>query len=136
MQSPIEDHIRADDDPRGWLLAIRGRPLTVESLLTSAARMREEFSWYGKPLTAISAEVTGPNLDVHEVLAGKRLRTRRTYAMAPAADLADAGFPILATFAAPHISIVVPRYDERSVRSLLAALGPEYPNPFYERNPL
>ena len=133
--TPIEAHVRVDDDPRQWTLIIRGRPLTIGSLLTSAARTRSEFSWHGTPLAAVSAEVIGPNWKIEDVLAGSRLRTRRTYAAAPIADLVAGRFPVLATFGAPHVSIVLPEYDEASVRKLIEVLGPEQPNPFYERSP-
>jgi hypothetical protein len=135
VRTPIESHLRVDDDPRDWILVIRGRPLSVEGLLTSAARTLAEFSWQGEPLAAVSAEVTGPGRSTDDVLAGPRLRTRRTYAATPVADLIDGGFPVLATFAAPHVSIVVPGYDEAHVRALIGILGPEQPNPHYMRTP-
>lgn len=117
------------------MLVIRGRPLTVEGLLTAAARTLDEFRWNGEPLAAVSAEVTGTDRSADDVLAGPRLRTRRTYAAAPVADVVDGGFPVLATFTAPHVSIVLPEYDEAHVRSLVAILGPEQANPHYMRTP-
>jgi hypothetical protein len=133
--TPIESHLRPNDDPRDWILVIRGRPLSVEGLLTATARTRAEFSWKGEPFAAVSAEVTGPDRSTDDVLAGPRLRTRRTYAATPVIDLVEGGFPVLATFAAPHVSIVVPEYDENHVRELLGILGPEQPNPHYMRTP-
>lgn len=133
MLSPIEAHVRADDEPSQWILVIRGRPLTVEALLSAAARTVDEFSWRGDPLAAVSAEVTGPDRSTDDVLAGPRLRTRRTYAATPVADLLTAGFPVLATFMAPHVSIVLPEYDESHVRALAEIFGPEQPNPYYLR---
>ncbi len=135
MLTPIEPHLRPDDEPSDWLLVIRGRPLTVDGLLTAAARTLAEFSWHGEPLVAVSAEVTGPDRDIDDVLAGPRLRTRRTYATALVADVTAAEFPVLATFAAPHISIVLPGYDQHHVRALLTVLGPEHANPHYMRTP-
>jgi hypothetical protein len=76
---PIEAHLR-DVDLTAWTLVIRGRPLTAEGLLVAAGRTRSEFSWQNTPLAAISAEVTGTNRTADELLAGPRLRTRRTYA--------------------------------------------------------
>jgi hypothetical protein len=131
--TPIESHLRPDDDPGDWMLVIRGRPLTVEGLLTSAARTLVEFSWRGNPVAAVSAEVTGPDRDTDEVLAGPRLRTRRTYAAAPVSRLVDNGFPVLATFSAPHVSIVLPGYAAFHVHTLIELLGPEQPNPHYLR---
>jgi hypothetical protein len=130
--TPIESHLR-DDDPANWTLVIRGRPLTVDGLLLAAGRTMAEFSWRARPLAAVSAEVTGPGRSIDELLAGPRLRTRRTYAEAPVVALLDAGFDVLATFSAPHVSIVLPDYDEFHVRALIALFGPEHPNPHYVR---
>jgi hypothetical protein len=51
------------------------------------------------------------------------------------ADLIAGGFPVLPTFAAPHVSIVLPEYDEVAVRSLLTMFGPELTNPYFMRTP-
>jgi hypothetical protein len=68
-----------------------------------------------------------------DVLAGPRLRTRRTYAATPVVDLLDGGFAVLPTFVAPHVSIVLPESDEAHVRTLIGILGPDQPNPHYMR---
>lgn len=133
MLTPIEAHLRPEDDPSEWILVIRGRPLTLDGLLTTAARTLAEFSWRGKPLAAVSAEVTAPGHSTEDMLAGPRLRTRRTYAATPVADLLDGGFPVLATFGMPHVSVVLPEYDDARVRALIEILGPEWPNPSYMR---
>lgn len=82
------------------------------SLIGAAARTLVESSWRDHPLAAVSAEVTGPDRSIGEVLSSPRLRTRRTYAAVPVVDLIAGGFPVLATFAAPHVSIVLHEYDE------------------------
>lgn len=132
MTTPIEDHLR-DEDPGEWTLVIRGRPLTLEGILLAAGRTVSEFTWRGMPVAAVSAEVTGPDRSTDEILAGPRLRTRRTYASAPVSALRDAGFEVLPTFIAPHVSVVLPAYDETSVRALVDILGPEHVNPHYLR---
>ena len=132
MATPIEDHLR-DEDPAAWTLVIRGRPLTVEGLLLAAGRTVSEFTWQGAPVAAVSAEVTGPGRSTDEVLAGPRLRTRRTYASAPVSALIGSGFPVLPTFTSPHVSIVFPAYDETSARALVDILGPEHENPYFLR---
>ena len=134
MLTALEDHVRVDDDPRDWVLVVRGRPVTVDGMLKAAGRTLDEFSWRGRPVAAVSAEVTGPDRGIEDVLGGPRLGTRRTYAAAPVADLVAGGFVVLATFAAPHVSIVLPEYDVAHVRSLIAVLGPERTNPRYLRN--
>lgn len=115
MLTPIEAHLRGDEAPSEWVLVIRGRPLTVDALLTAAARTLAEFNWKGELFAAVSAEVTGPRRSTDDLLAGPRLRTRRTYAAAPVANVIAGGFPVLATFATPHVSIVLPEYDEAHV---------------------
>lgn len=135
MLTPIESHLRPDDDPSDWILVIRGRPLTVEGLVIAAGRTLAEFSWRGEPCAAVSAEITGPGRSTDDVLAGPRLRTRRTYAATRVADVIGGGFPVLATFGAPHVSIVLPEYNHAHVRALIEILGPEQPNPYYLRTP-
>lgn len=132
MLEPIESYLRSDD-PSDWVLVIRGRPLTVDSLLSAVGRTMAEFTWRGHPVAAISAEVTGPKRSTDVVLAGARMRTRRTYATAPVAEVLDRGFLVLPTFVAPHVSIVLPEYNEVHVRALLQIFGPERPNPHYMR---
>lgn len=108
MLTPIESHLRPDENPGDWILVIRGRPLTVEGLVIAAGRTLAEFSWRGEPCAAVSAEITGPGRSTDDLLAGPRLRTRRTYAATRVADVIGSGFPVLATFGAPHVSIVLP----------------------------
>lgn len=70
---------------------------------------------------------------MEDVLAGPRLCTRPTYVAVRVTDLVAAGFGVLATFGAPHVSIVLPEYDEALARVLASILGPERPNPHYVR---
>jgi hypothetical protein len=132
MLKPIEAHLR-DEDPATWMFVIRGRPLTVEGLLIAAGRALSEFSWRGNSLAAVSAEVTGPGRSTDDLLAGPRFKTRRTYAEAAVATLVQAGFVVLPTFSAPHVSIVLPDYDATCVQALIGFFGPEQPNPHYMR---
>ena len=133
MLTPLEEYLRPGDSPNDWLLVIRGRPLSVSGLLLAAGRTLAEFSWRDQPVAAVSAEVTSAAVSIDMVLAGPRLRTRRTYAAADVTDLIDGGFPVLGTFGAPHVSVVLPEYDEVCVRALLEILGPGT-NPHSERS--
>jgi hypothetical protein len=135
MLTAIEAHLRTDEDVGRGFLVIRARPLTVEGLLAAAGRTLDEFSWNEVPLAAVSAEVTGPDRTIKDLLAGPRLRTRHTYASAPVLDLIAGGFSVLPTFTTPHVSIVLPEYDEAVVRTLLTILGPEQANPYFMRTP-
>lgn len=134
MFIPVEDHLRS---PTSILdvdrLVIRGRPLTVQGLISNATRTAAEHTWQDRPFLAVSAEITGDGRATEDLLAARRLRTRRTYVRATPGVIAAAGFSVLETFAAPHVSIVLPGYDETLVRQLITVLGPELPNPFFER---
>lgn len=134
MLTPLEQHIRSEADPTKWMLVVRGRPLSIDDLLTSASRTLAEFSWRGAPVAAVSAEVTGSDLDLDQILAGPRLRTRRTFVAAPVVDVIAGGHRLLATFTSPHVSIILPKYDAACARALLDLLGPERPNPYFERS--
>lgn len=100
--SPIEEHLRAGEhlDPEAQLV-VRGWPLTVGGLLHNAGATRRRYSRSGEPFVAISAEVTVLGWDMDAILAGPRLRTRRSYAAAPVGVLIEAGFELVATFGAP-----------------------------------
>lgn len=132
MLEPIEKHLRPDDglDPAADLV-VRGWPLTIDGLLRNADATRSRFSRGGEPFIAISAEVTIEGWDVDAILAGPRLRTRSRYASAPVAALQAAQFELLATFIAPHYSLVLPTYTEGVVERLLDVLGEPMPNPHF-----
>lgn len=132
MLEAIDAHLRRGEavDPAADLV-VRGWPLTIEGLLRNADATRSRFSWRGEPLVAISAEVSAAGWSLDAILAGPRLRTRSRYARAWVSDLVAAGFELLATFAAPHYSVLLPSYDEGSAQRLLDVLGETQRNPFY-----
>lgn len=132
MLEPIEVDMRlgemlnADAD-----LVVRGSPLTVEGLLRNADATRGRYSWRGEPLVAVSAEVTADGWTLDAILAGRRMRTRSRYARALVSSLVVGGFELLPTFGAPHYSVRLPSYDEKSAQRLLDLLGTTNRNPFY-----
>lgn len=130
----IEDHIRSGEvlDPEAQLV-IRGWPLTIDGLLTNAGSTRRRYSRAGRVFEAISAEVTIAGWDVDLILAGPRLRTRRSFAAAPVGSLTAAGFELLATFGAPHYSVVLPSYTSGTAQRLLDVLGEPKVNPHHVR---
>ncbi len=131
MAEPIDRSLRAEEvDARE--LIVRGNPLSVGALLDHARRTAAVFTWRGSALYAVSAAVTGPGRSLDDLLASTNLRTRSTYASARVAAVTAAGFVVLPTFAAPHVSIVWPKYDEHTAETLLAVLGPVCENPFRE----
>ena len=132
--APIEAHLRTgellDADAQ---LVIRGWPLTVDGLLRNADATRHRYSFAGEPFVAISAEVTIAGWDVDSILAGPRLRTRRSYAVVVVGRVLDAGFDLLPTFSAPHYSVVLRSYTEDEAERLVAVFGAVRVNPHYVR---
>ncbi len=120
--SPIEEHLRAEGE-LGAAPVVRGWPLTVDGLLRNADATRRRYSRAGEPLVAISAEAAIAGWSVDAILVGARLRTRLRYAVVDAESLVEAGFELLPTFAAPHVSVVLPSYTEDVAERLLDARG-------------
>jgi hypothetical protein len=134
---PIEAHLRsADELDRSAQLVIRGWPLTIEGLLPNADATRRRYTRSGVPFVAISAEVTVAGWTVDAILAGPRLRTRRSYAAARVDRILDAGFELLPTFGTPHYSVVLPSYTAENAERLIDALGEVLLNPHYVRREL
>jgi hypothetical protein len=109
--------------------------LTVAGLLRNADDTRARFSFRGAALVAVSAEATVGNRTLDDLLAGARLRTRRRYAAVAAGRLLEGGFGLLASFAAPHYSIVLPAYADTAAERLLGLLGQAHINPHYAGDP-
>lgn len=132
--TPIEGFVRVGEllDPSAHLV-LRGWPLTVEGLLRNADATRRRYSAGGQPFVAVSAEATVGGWDVDAILAGPRLRTRRSYAATLVGSLIDASFELLATFAAPHYSVILPSYTRDDAQRLITALGEVRPNPHHVR---
>mgnify|MGYP000859086033 CR=1 FL=1 len=127
----LEDFLRTDD-PDDWELVIRGRQFDPARLLADALDMVELYTWNGQPVAAVSASVVHRGQTVDELLAERRLRTRRDVVVAPVADVVAAGFPVLATFDAPHVSIVVVEPTLAETARLRELFGDPTPNPHYD----
>ena len=132
--TPIEGHIRLGEvlDPDAHLV-IRGWPLTADGLLRNADATRRRYSRGGRPFVAVSAEVTVAGWDVDAILSGPRLRTRRSYAAVPVRRVVEAAFDLLATFSAPHYSVVLPSYTDVAAQRLIEVLGEVKVNPHHVR---
>jgi hypothetical protein len=127
---PIEDHVRAGevlDLDRQYV--IRGWPLTAVGLLANAEATASRYSYRADPLLAVS-----PGWDAELILSGRRMRTRRSYAMASAGSVLDGGFELLPTFDAPHYSVVMGPYTEDEAQRLLQAFGDVLANPYCIRS--
>ena len=130
----IEQHVRQSEilDPNTDLV-IRGSPLTVDGLLHNADATRRRYSLGARPFVAVSADVTIGAWDLGTILSGRRLRTRPNYAATAVGQLAEAGFELLATFGAPHYSVILPSYTRETAERLLEVLGAPIANPHYVR---
>ena len=106
----IEDHLRSGEPlDRQASMVIRGAPLDAEGLLRNADATSRRYTRAGKPFVAISAEITIAGWSLASILAGPRLRTRRTYAAVRAGVVLDAGFELLATFSGRTTASCSPR---------------------------
>jgi hypothetical protein len=132
---PIEDCVRGGEviDPDRQYV-IRGWPLTTVGLLANAEATASRYSYHAEPFLAVSVEMTMPGWDAERILSGRRMRTRRSYAMAPASSVLAGGFELLPTFDAPHYSVVMGPYTEGEAERLLQALGDLLVNPYCIRS--
>ena len=131
----IEDHLRSGEPlDRQASMVIRGAPIDSEGLLRNAHATSRRYTRAGEPFVAISAEMTIAGWTLELILAGPRLRTRRTYASVRAGVVLDAGFELLATFSAPHYSVVLPSYDVETTQLLSSLFGEAQRNIYFGRS--
>lgn len=128
----LEDFLRGDelDD---WELLIRGRQFDPARLLADALDMVEFYTWKSEPVAAVSASVVHRGQTIDELLSERRLRTRRDVVIAPVATVVAAGFPVLATFDVPHVSIVLIEPTLAEATRLRELFGDPTPNLHYDR---
>ncbi len=88
----------------------------------------------GRPFVAVPVEVTSEGWTLASILGGPRLRNRRTYASVGAGVMLDAGFELLATFAAPHYSVVFPSYTSENAERLASVFGDPLRNDYFGRS--
>ena len=127
----LEDFLRGDD-PDEWELVIRGRQFDPARLLADALDMVELYTWKDEPVAAVSASVVHRGQTIDELLSERRLRTRRDVVVAPVAAVVAAGFPVLATFDAPHVSIVLIEPTLAEATRLRELFGDPIANPHYD----
>lgn len=132
---PIQGYVRAGEviDPDRQYV-IRGWPLTAAGLLANAEATASRYSYRAEPFLAVSVEMTMTGWDPERILSGRRMSTRRSYAIAPARSVLGGGFELLPTFEAPHYSIVMGPYTEDGAQRLLQALGDVLANPYCIRS--
>jgi hypothetical protein len=100
-------------------------------LKRNAKQTSQRYSFNGSPLVAVSAELTMPAWSLDRILAGRRLRTRSSYAEVTVGRIIEAGFALLATFDAPHYSLVWLSYTDEQAKMLSRLFGPAIRNPHY-----
>ena len=127
----LEDFLRGDESD-DWELVIRGRQFDPARLLGDALDMVELYTWNGEPVAAVSASVVHRGQTIDELLSERRLRTRRDVVIAPVAAVVAAGFPVLATFDAPHVSIVLIEPTLAEATRLRELFGDPTANPHYD----
>jgi hypothetical protein len=104
--------------------------------LRNADATRRRYSRAGRPFVAVSAEVTVAGWNFDAIMSGPRLRTRRSYAAVSVGRIVETGFGLLATFGAPHYSVVLPSYTEVAAQRLLEVMGEVKVNPHHVRREL
>lgn len=112
---------------------MRGSPLDAHGLKRNAQRTSQRYSFSGLPLVAISAELTSAGWGLDKLLAGHRLENRATYGAVTVAQVLEGGFGLLATFDAPHFSVIWRSYTDEQAALLSALFGHPRRNPHYRR---
>jgi hypothetical protein len=122
-----------ESQPAGTYLLLRGSPLTREKFAEHAARTARGYTYLGERCLGISVELSTGAADTARLLQGRRLSTRRRVARVRVEDALDSGFVLLATFAAPHYTVVIVRAATATVEAFtaLAALD-VIENPYYQ----
>ena len=106
--------------------------MTIEKIVEHAARQALEYSFQGKPMFSLSADMTIANWTLEQILR-TRIWSRSTYATATARTLRAAGYVLLPTFAVPHCDIVLPAATTGAATAILAHFGPALDNPYKRR---
>ena len=111
-------------------VVLRGGPDTPSLLATHAKRLFRAYVLDGGPVYGVSVFLVLDDIDpASEVgLLGGKLRSDPFVYRTTAGGLVEAGFELLATFARPHYTVVLPSLD--AVNSLANALGTLTPNPY------
>jgi len=132
--TPASDRGSLSDRRAPRPAGVHGAPIDSDGLLRNAHSTSRRYKRAGKPFVAISAEITLAGWSLESILAGPRVRTRRTYALVRAGLALDAGFELLATFYAPHYSVVLPSYDVESTQLLSSLFGEAQKNIYFGRS--
>lgn len=126
----LRTRIRDDDPPDDTRAALRGGPDTEPLIRAHARRANRLFVLDGQAVWAISVFVALDDVGPASAPAilGTKLRSYAQVYMPTVGSLREAGLGILATFARPHFSVVIPGLA--SAEDLLAALGELQINPY------
>ncbi len=128
----LRDRVRSEVLPASAAVVIRGGPDTLSLLAAHARRLNRLYVLDGVPVFGVSVFVArgelGPASE-RSILTGK-LRSYPTVYRTTVSRLSEAGFVLIATFADPHYTVVLPGLD--AVGELAAAFGELVPNLYAE----
>lgn len=123
--------LRRDEIVSGDVVVVRGGLDTSAKILGHAEDLARRFTWRGAPAVGVSA--FGSRIAaINDVLSDK-LVSYPKYRLAQVGALREAGFEVLPTFVAPHVTIVLPDLDDKTLDRLLDTFGPVRDNLEYRR---
>jgi hypothetical protein len=132
LREELRLRVRNERPPADASVVIRGGPDTPSLLRTHARRLNRLYVLDGADVFGVSVFIArgeiGPSSE-RSVL-GVKLRSYPAIYRTTVGQLTALGFDVLATFAAPHFTVVLPALDR--VDDLAAALGPLLLNPYAE----
>ena len=128
----LEDRLRSVQQLDHGYVVVRGSQNTVAKLMHSAQTLASQYTWNSEPAHGISVNVVADLNELHALLRTPAYRTRHHVRRGPVAQVAAAGFTLLASFAEPtHYTALLEPYTEQRARQFLDALTTEEPNPYF-----
>jgi hypothetical protein len=128
----LRPRLRTEPSLADTVVVVRGGPAKARQLTTHAERTHKAFQLDGVPIWGVSVfaaiDDIGP-ASLDGLL--QRLWSYRVVHLPTVGQLADAGFPLLPTFARPHFTLRLTTADEIEIDRLVVALGPENPNRYH-----
>jgi hypothetical protein len=126
----LRERVRDDHPPAQAAVVIRGGPDTPSLLRAHARRLNRLYVLDGEEVFGVSVFVArdeiGPASE--RFILESKLRSYPTIYKTTVGHLTAMGFEVLATFASPHFTVVVPTLDR--IDDLANAFGRLLPNPY------
>lgn len=133
LREELRLRVRDEQPPADAAVVIRGGPDTPNLLRSHARRLNRLYVLDGRDVFGVSVFVAQAEIgrtSERSILAMK-LRSYPTIYRTTVGQLTQLDFEVLATFTAPHFTVVIPTLDR--VDDLAGALGPLLANPYAER---